>query len=330
MAILSALTSISEVQAGAFTQASTTAANLAPYVKEGLAFANTNSLGSNAPPMYIVPMPGVSEGGASFYMNFPDASIGGNWNHRVFEFRGENNTLLQIEKATNSTALTLIYATATGTASASVAMSAALLRIDVSYKIAADATGYINLYVDGTLLFSTTGANNFAGTVAKEIWLNYQCGTYVARTYSAFLFTDAADADTRGLTLVEDVPSGAGDINDFTGSYLDVDDLGYNDGAMMTSDGTAGKKSLFSFPALDAGLSALTPKAVILSTTAVVISGTVDGLVKSGGVEYPQAALPAALGDTTPAQQVYTLDPNTAATWTQAAINAAQLGYQTA
>src|SRR6266540_4368608 len=127
-------------------------------------------------------------------------------------------------------------ATVLGTGTLSVS-SGQLYRIDVEVVNYNSASGRCRVYVNrsatadidsGLVDLRAGGSTNLSG-----IFLRGQSSTGSAPLYLSEVVV--ADEDTRMLDVVTLYPNAAGDLNEFTGAYTDVDESANNDGDVISS-----------------------------------------------------------------------------------------------
>lgn len=309
----------------------TTSTRISPYVKEGVRMQSKNlNLGDSAYDFRVaVDYSGgnIVQGGVSFYMYYADNAS--NWQHNVFTITAPDGTImLRLYKAINSVTHTWYYSSTTGTEAstgASVPVDG-LHRWDILWKIAADGTGYFQVYIDGVLNFSVSGQNNGRGSSIGYFTGRSENGSSIDRVYSGII---CADEDTRDMRVVQQVPTGTGALNEWTGSYLDVDETS-SDSSDTLNVATTGKISLMTFPAIPAGPASDTNVIGVFLRSAGW--GNTDGIdveVRSGGTNYNVGETIAASVTTKKAIKEILTDPNTTTAWTIAGIDAAQFGYAT-
>lgn len=181
------------------------------------------------------------------------------------------------------------------------------------------------LWLDsGTVDIATPGSVNFNGAY---------CGTYD----TSGAFTDdrrsaaefvGADEPTHRMSLVTCYPNAAGDVNQWTGAYTDVDELIASQ-SDYTETGSAGQLFLANITDLPSAVT-LTPLGVqvtILAAKGATGPTSIKIAIKTHGTVYYSGtiALDIAYAGYS---YLWTVNPSTGITWTQAEITALQIGYE--
>lgn len=311
----------------------TTAAKLAPYCREGISLAYHNVLQPTIPD-FIMPFPvHQTEGWVSFYMYTGDVT-NTNYEHWMWALRDWANTSSKISfglyKARNALTYTLQYPNGTSMVSVPITLTAALHRFDVYFKLNSTSGAFI-VAIDGVEVVNVTGkivdtTANFAGIDSVSFQAEGGSST-VHRVISGIWLSDE---DTRGHHLCIDYPTADGSVNEFTGTYADVDEMGAGDTSYMFG-ATAGLSALLQFPALNSAVDAMTPVAVGLKLTGKGTWRGIDLMVKAGStaVDASEIKPSAEFGRPMLYTGMTSVNPNTSAAWTVAEINAAQLGFKT-
>ncbi len=221
---------------------------------------------------------------------------------------GNNNLALMSYNGTTQTQLA---------AEGGSSMAGGLHRIDLNVK-----AGSVDVYLDGTLLFTWTG--NPLTTPGVSGFDQFG----IAASYSSEFI--AADEDTRLLSLVTLAPNAAGDANAWTGAYTDISETVNNDATSLYTD-TVGQDAQFNLNDMPAG--SFTIKAVKISArvskSAVATAGSIGLGVKSGGTINSGA--PVAQTTAWATMEAYLpSNPVTTNAWQQSEINALQMNFRSA
>lgn len=203
----------------------------------------------------------------------------------------------------------------------------------IEMRLYIDAVGVAELYVDGILVYSFAGDTADASSLAYNFCIA-GTGTSTNRYVDDVVVIAAPSAlpAVIGQHVIQaQVPTGAGTNSAWTGAYTDVDDpfLTVSDGdtTYITST-TLNAKSDFAIAAL-----AITPTTILGIQTSVETRKTdagtkgvtpyiISNVTTSAGVEVP--ATEAYLYAST----IYNTDPDTAAAWTEAGVNAIKVGVE--
>lgn len=199
-------------------------------------------------------------------------------------------------------------------------------------RILLDATdGTIEWYVNGSLQASATGLDLTAGGTRATLdqFLIGPCTQNSTDIWHSAII--AADEDTRNMEYIQLLPKSDGALQEWTGSYTDIDEVGFDDGDSILSK-NPGQQSTFGVGTLTTDFdSGYDVKAVAISTRAYKGTPTaydMKHLLKSGSTEDASAALGI---DTTkrPYQTIWATNPDTAAAFTVAEAKAVEIGVET-
>lgn len=327
--LLGASSYIDATAVGGFIAAYTTGANLAPYCDEGFELTYKNANNTALYDAKFALDTAISEGWASFYMLYNDITSS-NWDHDLFSiWSATGNKVLSLRKLVNSTTFHVYYSTSSGSIQ-NVAVSApstGLHRWDIYWKIAADGTGQFTIYQDGVSYWSLSGQNNGRGTTILDLRFNREGGgSGNLRVYSGIII---ADEDTRLLNCVYQRPTGNGSLTDWTNGYTAIDEAGIDitDYIYATADG---QQETFTFPAIPAGVSSDDPVFCRLRASGLAGTMAIEAICKSGGTVYNLGTLFAAGACALGRKFDVTNDPDTAALWTVADLDAAEFGFEAA
>lgn len=309
-----------------------TAGRIAPYCREGIGIDYTNSSGGNDTPDLVFTFPKMLEGWISFYTYCGDM-ITHNFAHFLWALRNFSDNsgamIAAVLKLQNSLTYHTYRATggANNTFVALTGVSATLQRWDVRFKVGV-STGELDIYVDGSLIHSETGVAIYAESAADGIdGISFQRegGTSdINRVISGLI---VSTTDTRSMVLAMDYPSGAGTHSEWMGSYADVDGTGTDTTTSAYSD-TAGERLSLAFPALDSGLSALTPVGVAVKASGPAAQMGILATARISSTDYTLGVISTPNVKPALGCPVQTVNPATGLTWTQAEINAAEFGLE--
>jgi hypothetical protein len=330
MTILAFGTSLAELSEGVFNPATrsadTTAARMSPNVSEGAQVLVTDATG------LTLRFAAQSELWASFYVYFSSAPISSGG--CPITFYSGTTALFQIDPDSLGTPSAMAFEYWTGsswteaTGEVGSYSNGVRYRFDVHVKIA-DSGGVLEWYTDGALTGTFTGDTlRTALTTVDGIALKHGSDT----GYSVFSAVMVADEDTRGITYIQKLINGAGALSDWTGTYAEIDEAGANDSDLIQASADA-QTSLFTKAALPAGFSSgyqviglgVSARAQRGSSGPANIQmaarhGTTNGFSASKSLE---TAL-------NPKHHIFTQNPATAAAWTYAEADAAQVGVRSA
>jgi hypothetical protein len=202
-------------------------------------------------------------------------------------------------------------------------------------------SGSFDVYLDGVQVAFSSNSGDTQNSVAgaTHVRLRGETGQGVAETipihFDDFycLNTTGSPTDFLGPQHVKTIfPNAAGDVDDFTPStgnnFEQVDDNGNDGDTTYVESSTTGHKDLYNFGSVGtfANINAVVDYAIAKKTD--VSSFTIIPVAKSGGDESDATSL--LVNDTSYLAYggVYLTDPDTAAAWTDTAVNAAQFGYK--
>lgn len=207
-------------------------------------------------------------------------------------------------------------------------VASSIHRLDIRLKMD-NAVGAIELYVGGVLQASYAGDTIYtAETTISSVVVGYAHATNSIQTTWSACFV--SDEDSRQILYTQRAVNGAGAATDWTGAFTTIDETGFDDTDLLQSS-TNGHVSTFAKAALPTALN--TGYDVIgVGVTARARKGAsgpanLQLVSRSGAVNGVSASK--ALGVTfTPYQEMFPLDPNTAAVWTYANADSSQLGVK--
>jgi hypothetical protein len=201
-------------------------------------------------------------------------------------------------------------------------------RIDI-HIVLSDTVGKFELYIDGTLTATLTTSDTIrtAATTIDRITLRSPNVDTISCYYSGII---VADEDTRGMRLVQRLPTGAGAETDWTGAYTAIDEIGINDADFITS-ATANQTSTFTFNDLPSEFNGSPIAAVVVSERvqgSAISPTTLQNVARVGSTDYPDDTEHATTTAYGPAQTVFNVNPATLTEWTASTVNAAEFGVK--
>jgi hypothetical protein len=173
-------------------------------------------------------------------------------------------------------------ATVLATTAAAVIASSAVQKYDIQV-VSYGASATVKVYVDNVLVISYSGDISIA-TVGGYSCVQAACVQYVAYNdcYAPAYISECivADFDTRPLSMVTHYPTAAGDANDWTGAYTDIDEVTLSDTDLIYTD-TADENAQFNMSNLPAGV-ILFPVALVYVARAMAAVDASIGTLKLG------------------------------------------------
>jgi len=190
----------------------------------------------------------------------------------------------------------------------------------------------INMYVDG-VLESTSSATTGVGGIEPLGVIEFDVFDFMGVSgsgdarygyYSDFIIDDTTS--TIGKFLVAPALASNGSNTDFSGGYLNLAEL---DSGTITGDAT----DVFTWNPEDytGPNTGETCTAVVIQSTGITGASGPTGYtptVRSGGTNYFGTADSVGAASQFKAQEVFSVDPNTAAAWTIANLDAAEFGIR--
>lgn len=301
----------------------TTANQIAPYVKEGVAIDSAAGELAVTQPLSAA----VADGWVSWYSQHTSAS-----SYATMEVSANGLGLFRV--TANGANFKIQYHNNTSWQNSGTQFAftlGATTRFDFHFVIH-DTTGTLTLYINGVEKTSTTFAAGDTLLRGESQATDISYGpTGAASLNDNFLSALMVhDADTRPMHYVQRAIDGAGGETDWSGAYTNIDETGAVDTDLIQA-GTNADKSTFTFAALPASLN---------SGWAVVGLG-VNARASTGATGPDNLQLAArhsatngfsaskALGTTfLPYQHVFPLNPSTSLAWTFAEVDAAEVGVQ--
>lgn len=203
-------------------------------------------------------------------------------------------------------------------------VNSGLSRYDIHFKLHA-SDGELAVYQNGNELFKFNGQTDYLGLSFADILLG---GWRDSNSeYSAMI---VADEDTRPLLMHQVLPNANGGVQQWTGDYTAIDEIGFNDADALVS-GNVNQKSLFGFPAQGAATAGRSVESVILSLRGMG-AGTqaIRGVARPLSTDFEKLSETDVLPNYSGLQYRFPVNPATGEPWTLAEINAAQFGVRSA
>lgn len=203
-----------------------------------------------------------------------------------------------------------------------------------------DTTGSLELRVNGVTVATYAGDTKYSSTIGTARSIRLSGGVYSSSLYGWIddLYvcdgTGTTNNDFLGDCRVDTLyPNGVGNSAQFTptGSatnWENVDDVPSDEDASYNASDTVGSIDSFAFTDMAVlTASVFGVQANILARKDDAGTRTLRAIARVGGTNYEGSDLP--LSDTyLDQQQIWALNPATAASWTEAEINAAEFGYK--
>lgn len=307
--------------------------------RAGIARSGFRIVGTSTTVFNITPESGLSEGWFGFVVSFPtlitSAQIA---NSEVFSIRLNSGVTLASLRwgAITSSAHTYLWRNHVNTEdfvfANAITNDFGTRKYDVWFRIHA-TTGFLRIYQDGVLIYSYSGNTVISGgTQVNGFQVRRNTTTTTASlqaVYSELLFSDETTVRSK---VISRPFTAFGDVNTWAGALADINALDSVDTTFM-SDSTAGDITTFASAAIPAVVAGESISAVILNFRANFEPTSpvtrIDPLARISGVNYfgTQRTL---LNTVAPYSQRWALNPATGAAWTEAAVNALQLGFRSA
>lgn len=229
------------------------------------------------------------------------------------------------DRSTNGT-------TTTGTAFSGPAVTIAATtryRFDIHFKIAASG-GVVEAYVNEVLAGSVFTGDTSTNGAQNMRYVTFRAGGTSTRRYSQII---VADENTRGWKVQEAfVATGSQNFSGWTGDFSNVDDVTFSVSKFDSAfTNTVGNTVSYVTNDCTASAAAMTVRAVVACGRAYLSpdaapTGIAPGL-SIGGTFYEGAtvSLTNAMGDV-PFQNIWHANPSNGSGWTQADVNALQVG----
>lgn len=200
-------------------------------------------------------------------------------------------------------------------------------KLDFHWKIA-DTDGVFELFIDEVLAASFTGDTLNAGfTQIDRVRLLNTSHSQNSSLYNVYFSeTIVADVSTIGWHLKTLAPTGVGNSTTWTGTFDDVDDITFNDDTFISS-GTAEEVELFTIEDLGAAFQVEAVVVAARSRTAVTGPQNLQMAIRTGGSNFFSSNVPVGTGFAGE-QAVWDLNPDTGLPWTNAEVDALEIGVK--
>lgn len=198
-------------------------------------------------------------------------------------------------------------------------------RFTIDIKIICGASGSASLYTAGSLI-GTASATMTAVTNIAKVRL-YSNSSFTAAGYSQII---AADEPTVGWRLATLAPSANGANTTWTNDYTAVDEATTVDDADFITSSTAAEVETYAATDAPSG-TGMGVKAVVVTARAKIGATGPQNLqmaVRSAGTNYFSSNVTGLGAGFAGVQAVFALDPATAAAWTLANCNSAEIGVK--
>lgn len=213
--------------------------------------------------------------------------------------------------------------------SASPVVVSGLATIDIYLKRHA-TTGEFSVYKDGTLVVSYTGdTTGDAANFGRIHWKGLTGATNELNLSQVII----ASENTIGWKLQTNYPNSNSATNTaWTNDYTAVDEFAYDSGDYIETNST-GQVETYGATDINAAYATYNVKALVIATRASNDSGSavadIQGALRVSATNYFSANLSLTKDSAEHSvQAIFETNPNTAAAWSQAAVNAAEIGLK--
>lgn len=274
----------------------------------------------------------ITEGWISFY--YGGVTTGNSSGQNIFAPRNAGGTasLFTLQHNGNDLGIKLINPNDSSNTTLTAVGYGLNYKFDFNFKINA-TTGFIYVYRDGVLIYSYTGNTTASSTLASvgQLWFgSTDLGATDINSQTIFSEVLVSDESTIGSKVITRPFTAFGDVNQWTGAIADINTSSSPDTTYMseTTNGEILTLASASIPTLGAGE---TVSAVFLNYRANYEPSSpvtkIAPLVRKSGTNY--VGTPVSLINTVAAYQYkWEVDPATSAAWTEAGVNAIQLGFR--
>lgn len=206
-----------------------------------------------------------------------------------------------------------------------------LYQIDIECDVDG-STGSFALYIDGVKNAELTGNTDFrSGAQADKILFWNQNHSTSSSQYTVY-FTEVivADEPTVNWRLVTLWPDGNGNHTAWTGDYTDIDEAEY-DTADQVDTTTAAQRESFTIRDIPTVFADLDVAAVVVA--ALAKRGTTGPqdlqiMVRTNSLDFDSSSVGLSNVAYERFQNVWATNPDTSAAWTQAEVNALEIGVE--
>jgi len=203
-----------------------------------------------------------------------------------------------------------------------VLTQAVLQDIDLHVNLDASA-GNFTLYQNGVEVASFTGDTTQAATTVSSLSLQGSNLSY----YSQILVKTTS---TLGGTVQTLAAEGDGSNTDFTGTYVDIDEIVLNDDGDAIYGTADGQVETFIMGDVTIPVDNVVEGMTIGSRMSIGSSGpqNVQFVTRSNSVDYPSGNVSGVDLSLRPYQVIIPEDPDTSSAWTESGLNAVQIGLK--
>ena len=331
MSILFAGSSLADFVTANTPTVNTTAANIAPYVKEGV------NVGGTTQKTLTCDFDAVADLWAGYHQRVLSTTSGTAVNcieffstaystvNALFRLRRPSETTWRLEYYNGSA-----WVTTEATFGGGPGSDTALHRLDL-HLVLSNTVGLFEVYKDGALLAALSVSDTIltAATTINRIRI-YASGYISTTTDAQVSGVIVANEDTRPLVLTQLSPTGAGATSGWTGAYTDIDETGFSDVDFIESL-TAAQVSTFAFEDMPAGVASHTIEAVVVAgrgRVGVSSPTSIGAVARVGATDYDNPLEIALDTSYSGFQSIMAINPATSAAWSHAAVNSAEFGVK--
>ncbi|WP_413612345.1 hypothetical protein [Bdellovibrio sp. HCB-110] len=190
------------------------------------------------------------------------------------------------------------------------------------------SSGTVNVYINASANPVLTYTGNISTAATSN--LNGVFAVGPNNNSSGMSEIIASDADTRLLSLASLTPNAAGDTNQWTGAYTDIDETTVNDTDLINT-ATSGNVFQCNLSALPTG--SWQVHGIKITARGTTVGGGISSIalgVKTNGSSHTQTPVSQSAVWSPFETSVYTTNPITSGAWTATEINALQIHIQSA
>lgn len=243
----------------------------------------------------------------------------------LFRIRRPNATTWRLEYFNGSAFVTTEATWANGPGA-----DTALHRFDVRLSLS-NTVGVFSVFRDGVLVATFSLTDTIYTTATTIDRISIYAGGYISSATDSFVSAViVADEDTRSLSLSQMLPSGAGGVSEWTGTFASVDETGIDDADFIESL-TSNQNITFNFADLPTAVAGQAVEAVIVSGRGRVGTTAPTGIAvaaRIGATNFEATLTKPAVTAYGPFQAVLAFNPATTTPWTQTQVNAAEFGVK--
>jgi len=200
---------------------------------------------------------------------------------------------------------------------------------DIDIHIVIDGTvGTFELYEAGVLVSSYVGDTTVAATDVAKITFTGGKSTYARQPNITQVIVDTTSTLGYKLDTLRPTANSATHI-DWTGDYTDIDDLGVLDSNTLTS-ATADEVEAFTKPAVQSPSNYIYKALVQSAPISIGAEGpqNCQFVTRSNGTDYFSSNISGLTPGALIFQNIEETDPDTGVAWTQAGLDAAEIGVK--